>query len=449
VNLIYWSVEATEYSITGLGRDFWRSPTEHVVILTLIPLFMMVGYLFREVEGRREMEAALNRLLKLSQEEISLEEMLKRTIDEIVSIPWLAMEAKGGIFLVEEEPDVLVLKAHRGLPKALQALCARVPFGRCLCGRAALSQQVVFAGQVDQRHENRYQGITPHGHYCLPILSAGRTLGTVVLYMEEGRTRNEKEETFLRSVANVLAGIIERKRAEEAVRQYARDLEDANAMKDLFIDIMRHDLLNPAGSVKSAADLLLGDVTKEERVELLRVVRDQISRLIDLIGSASKYSRLKETEGIEGGRQDLNTILRATVQDFRSQLQEAGMELRYLPDGEYPAWVDPIIGEVFSNLISNAIKYASQGKRIEVGILDQGDRWHVYVKDWGKGIRDEDKERLFTRFERLRKEGVKGTGLGLAIAKRIVDLHGGRIWVEDNPEGGSIFYVSLPKGKGS
>ena len=66
-------------------------------------------------------------------------------------------------------------------------------------------------------------------------------------------------------------------------------------------------------------------------------------------------------------------------------------------------------------------------------------------RDHYAGISDSDKERIFTRFERLDKESVKGTGLGLAIAQRVVDLHGGRIWVEDNPEGGCIFYVSLAK----
>jgi signal transduction histidine kinase len=67
------------------------------------------------------------------------------------------------------------------------------------------------------------------------------------------------------------------------------------------------------------------------------------------------------------------------------------------------------------------------------------------VSDWGEGIDDAHKQSVFTRFERLGKEGVKGTGLGLAIARRIVELHGGRIWIEDNPEGGSVFRVSVSK----
>jgi signal transduction histidine kinase len=104
-----------------------------------------------------------------------------------------------------------------------------------------------------------------------------------------------------------------------------------------------------------------------------------------------------------------------------------------------------MISDVFENLVSNAIKYGRPGGVIRIDVRDGGDRWRVEVADTGDGIADADKEKLFTRFERLRKEGVKGTGLGLAIAKRIVDLHGGSIWVEDNPGGGAVFCVALPK----
>jgi signal transduction histidine kinase len=78
-------------------------------------------------------------------------------------------------------------------------------------------------------------------------------------------------------------------------------------------------------------------------------------------------------------------------------------------------------------------------------VSDAGDRWRVSFADSGEGIAYADRERVFTRFERAAKEGVKGTGLGLAIARRIVELHGGRIWIEDNPRGGAVFCVVLPK----
>ena len=119
-------------------------------------------------------QEVLNALLSISLQDLSLEETLRQVIDQVLAIPWLSLEAKGGIFVVEADPFTLVLKAHRNLPASCQAQCGLVPFGRCLCGRAAASGKTEFAAHLDDRHEIRYEGITPHGHYCVPIVTAGQ-----------------------------------------------------------------------------------------------------------------------------------------------------------------------------------------------------------------------------------------------------------------------------------
>lgn len=162
-----------------------------------------------------EIQSVLNNLLRTSLTGISLDEQLQLFLEHIVSIDSFGLEAKGAIFLVEGEAGVLVLKAHKGLAKPLLSTCARVPFGRCLCGRAALSGEVQFADRLDERHENCYEGITQHGHYCVPILSSGKVLGVINLYVGVGHTRDEMEEGFLIAVSDVIAGIIERRRMEE------------------------------------------------------------------------------------------------------------------------------------------------------------------------------------------------------------------------------------------
>lgn len=166
----------------------------------------------------------LNKALLTSLQPVPLESLLDMVIDEIISIPWLSLETKRGIFLVED--GALALKTQRNLPASLQAMCARVPFGRCLCGRAAVSGKIEFAGCLDERHENTYEGISPHGHYCIPITSADGILGVVVLYLKEGHTRDEREENFLNAIASVLAGIIQRKKAEEDIKKRVVELEE-------------------------------------------------------------------------------------------------------------------------------------------------------------------------------------------------------------------------------
>jgi PAS domain S-box-containing protein len=189
-----------------------------------------------EISERKEAQQALQRkhqtqsvfhtMLSISMEPYNLEEMLNHILDCIVSISWLSLQSKGSIFLVEDKPDELVMKSHHDVPELL-SLCARVPFGECLCGEAASTKELQFASSIDKRHEKRFKGISPHGHYCVPILSSGRVLGVLNLYVEEGHSRQEEEEDFLRAIANILAGIIERKRAEEELKstyQTTRDI---------------------------------------------------------------------------------------------------------------------------------------------------------------------------------------------------------------------------------
>lgn len=104
----------------------------------------------------------------------------------------------------------------------------------------------------------------------------------------------------------------------------------------------------------------------------------------------------------------------------------------------------PLIKDVISNLLSNAIKHSPMNSKVILEI-DRDPPCRITVKDNGPGIPDKEKERIFERFSRIKKEGVKGSGLGLAIVKRVVDLHKGEVWVEDNPEGGSVFCVVLSK----
>ena len=111
-----------------------------------------------------------------------------------------------------------------------------------------------------------------------------------------------------------------------------------------------------------------------------------------------------------------------------------------------PIIVNPVIEEVFANLLSNAIKYSPIEGKIIIDIIDEGEDWKVKVTDFGEGISDDDKPKLFERFKRVEKGAIKGTGLGLAIVKRLISLHGGTVGIEDNPAGqGSVFWVTMKK----
>ncbi len=209
---------------------------------------------------------------------------------------------------------------------------------------------------------------------------------------------------------------------------------------------MRHDLLNPLGVINTASEQLLQETRDERTCNMLMMMKRNAEKLIDMVRSASMYAQLEGGEKkLERSKLDLNEIFKAVASNFKSQLDEKNMKLEYASKGGCRVMVNPMIDTVFSNLLSNAIKYSPAGKKIEVNIMDEKEHCKIYVRDWGYGIKDEDKAKLFTRFQRVDKKGVKGTGLGLAIVKRIVQLHEGRVWIEDNPEGGSVFCVEIPK----
>jgi len=132
------------------------------------------------------------------------------------------------------------------------------------------------------------------------------------------------------------------------------------------------------------------------------------------------------------------------VASYKPVAEEGGMEIENRVTERMEVRAHHSVGSVFSNLLSNALKYGKEGKRV---ILDMGEgegKVRVKVIDFGKGVPDDYREEIFNRFKRRKKEGIKGTGLGLAIAKRIVELHNGRIWVEDTPNGGATFVVEIP-----
>ncbi|MCZ7405734.1 MAG: HAMP domain-containing sensor histidine kinase [Candidatus Methanoperedens sp.] len=243
----------------------------------------------------------------------------------------------------------------------------------------------------------------------------------------------------------LLFQIMEYKESEIRLKKCTAELQAANHIKDTFTDILRHDLLNPAGVIKTTAEWHLMKTKDVEVRKTLTRIKESTDKLIEMIESASMYAKIESAQGLERKKLDLNEIFKSVTYNFEHQMEKKNLGLEYLASGECYATVNPMIENVFSNLLSNAIKYSPDGGKIEVNIIGINNHYRIYVKDWGIGLKDEEKARLFTRFQTMEKGGIKGTGLGLAIVKRIVDLHGGRTWIEDNPERGSIFYVEIGK----
>ncbi len=190
-------------------------------------------------------EQALSTLLFLALEPTNLKEFLRQSIDALLnSVNWINLLPRGGIFLTEEKGagQVLEMVANHNLDPRLDTLCSHVPYGTCLCGRAAASGEVQFADCVDERHEISFDGMPSHGHYNIPITYEDNVIGVVVIYLPHGYKRSEDDIAFLERSADVLSlGIIrryaaeflevEKNRVEEAYEQLRLSQESLNRFK--------------------------------------------------------------------------------------------------------------------------------------------------------------------------------------------------------------------------
>lgn len=215
--------------LTGMRKNGEEFPLEVTLSTWEIGEERFFSAIIREITQRKQLERerelalqtriAISALLETALEPLTLRRQLEVALEIIHTLPWLAVSSRGGIFLADEERRRLTLAVQKGWNDDLVQSCERVPYGECLCGLAAASREILFANQVDQRHQRTVGGMTPHGHYCVPILFHQRLLGVLNVYLPHLHAYNPEEEGILHTIAQTLATIIERRRMEEALEQ--------------------------------------------------------------------------------------------------------------------------------------------------------------------------------------------------------------------------------------
>ena len=242
--------------------------------------------------------------------------------------------------------------------------------------------------------------------------------------------------------------ITDRKQAERALREAHEELKRSNAELEQFAYVASHDLQEPLRMVASYTQLLARryDARLEgDAREFMAYIVDGASRMKQLIEDLLAYSRVG-TKGADFQPVSADAALRRALFNLRAAIEEAGAVVTHDPMPTLPA--DEVqLGQLLQNLIGNALKFRSSSvPRIHIGVKDLGHEWQFEVRDNGIGIEPQYYERIFMVFQRLHDKGeYPGTGIGLAICKKVVERHGGRIWVESRPGHGSSFYFTLPK----
>ncbi|MHC4475264.1 MAG: ATP-binding protein [Planctomycetota bacterium] len=260
----------------------------------------------------------------------------------------------------------------------------------------------------------------------------------------------QKKKQYIIAVAR---DITERKQAEERQAKLIQELQAINKkveninqeLKD-FAYIISHDLKAPLRGIKTLADWLstdYADKLDEPGKEQMNLLRARVERMHNLIDGVLQYSRVGRVEE-DKSQVDLNELL-PEITDMVAPPENIEITV----ENEMPTvqCEKTRITQVFENLLSNAVKYMDKPQgQIKIGCAEEGDFWKFSVADNGPGIEEKHFDRIFRIFQTLAaRDEFESTGVGLTVIKKIVELHGGKIWVESKVGEGSTFFFTLPK----
>jgi len=235
-------------------------------------------------------------------------------------------------------------------------------------------------------------------------------------------------------------------RQAQALTQANKELSRSNQELDAFAAVASHDIRGPLATTGMFADLLANSLQgKIDRdcEQWLSLIQSEVQRMHSIVESLLQYGRFN-LELLRLVECDSEDVLATVLTALKVDLIANGAEVTHDPLPRLMA--DPVqLAVLFQNLLGNSIKYRSDANlKIHISATADGDRWKFSVQDNGIGIHPADSERIFRLFQRGEdSQETKGLGIGLATCKRIAELHGGRIWVEPAPGGGSIFYITI------
>lgn len=248
-----------------------------------------------------------------------------------------------------------------------------------------------------------------------------------------------KHQLSADSLRRAVSNAIEKHRLALQLREQQREMQ-------WFASIAAHDLRAPLRRMIQFVDVarMQGSATHPELADTLGCIQRDARRLLDLVDGLSRFMKAGHTQ-FHPVAVDLNEVAAKVLLnvDLMREERRAEIEIRALPR----VLGDPTgLLQLLQNLIGNAIKYAGDPPVIRVEARREDDGfWRIGVADNGPGIPADRREDIFRPFQRLSMHAeVEGSGLGLAICRRIIERHRGRIWIEDNPTGGTVFCVSLP-----
>ncbi|GAA4010318.1 hypothetical protein GCM10022631_23620 [Deinococcus rubellus] len=311
------------------------------------------------------------------------------------------------------------------------------------------TRQPYYQSQYDRDTDNLQELTGKVGATAaLPVMVAGQPVGIFVVALFGQRTWTAADRSSLEAVVGSLSLANEGAQSVLALRARSAELERSNSELEQFAYVASHDLQEPLRTVTSFAQLLVGKYRGQldpKADVYLGMISDGTARMSRLLQDLLTFSRVA-TSAQPMRAVPTGEVVEAVLSDLQDQLTRSGASITVDP---LPSvWGDTTqLRQLFQNLIGNALKFSTPDRPPEVHLSAErdGPHWRFSLQDNGIGIAPAFFERIFTIFQRLHsREEYEGSGIGLAITRKIVERHGGQIWLESQPGEGTTFFFTLP-----
>jgi len=323
-------------------------------------------------------------------------------------------------------------------------------------GRALLEGRVIHIPDVKADPEYTFTEAQRLGDFRtalgVPMLRDGVAIGALALTRSEPRPFTDKQIELVSTFADQAAIAIENARLFDEIQAKSRQLEVASQHKSQFLANMSHELRTPLNAILGYTELIADGIygqPSEKMVGVLKRLESNGKHLLGLINDVLDLSKIEAGQLVlelsDYSLQDIAQTVRSTLEPLAAD-KKLAFKVEVTPKLPPGHGDGRRLTQVLINLVGNAIKFTDTGEVVITGGVTDGS-FHLSVRDTGPGISAADQAKLFQEFQQAentitRKKG--GTGLGLAISKRIVEMHGGKIWVESQVGRGSTFSFTLP-----
>jgi signal transduction histidine kinase len=407
-----------------------------------------LGRSVQELRALGEVGQAVNSTL-------DVETVLRTIVTKAVE---LSTTDAGAIYVFDEERNEFRLRATYGMSEAMIAAIGdrHIGMGDANMGEAARRREPIQVADLREAPASALNDIILGAGYrallVVPLLGPEGIVGALVVRRKRPGEFTPAVVSLMQTFADQSVIALENARLFEEIAQKSRELEIASQHKSQFVANMSHELRTPLAAMLGYAELMQEGIYEplgEKSLAALTRIRSNGKHLLGLINTVLDIAK------IESGQFTLNmqeysieTVVETVRVATESLAQHKKLALRAAVTKPLPIGIgdEQRLTQVLLNLVGNAIKFTDTGEvRVTAEAVDG--RFAISVVDTGPGIPEQERTRIFEQFHQVDDSNTKakgGTGLGLAIAKQIVEMHGGRIWVDSTVGKGSTFQMELP-----